>query len=167
MFDACITFARMTKRIVLYGVLMAVMVIALRLAEYKLVIIDHSLELYGMALAVVFTLAGIWAGRKLTGKPHTRVVEVQVERTVYLPQAAAPSGSFVSNAESVAQLGISPREMEILELMAAGLSNKEIAEQLYISLSTVKTHSSNLFTKLDVNRRTLAVKKAKELSLIP
>lgn len=156
----------MTKRIILYGVLMAVMVVALRLAEYKLVIIDHSLELYGLALAVIFTLAGIWAGRKITGKPQTRVVEVAVEKTVYVPQAAV-SKDFAANEARAEQLGISRRETEILQLMAAGLSNKEIAEQLFISLSTVKTHSSNLFAKLDVNRRALAVKKAQELSLIP
>jgi DNA-binding CsgD family transcriptional regulator len=150
---------KLNKRLLLYGVLLAVFTISLKLLEYKLVILNHSLELYGLVLAVIFTLIGIWAGKKLTGTK-----EVLVEKTIYV---AAPSKDFTVNEGAIEQLGISKREYEILELMAQGMSNQEIADKLFISVSTIKTHTSNLFMKLDVNRRALAVKKAKELNLIP
>lgn len=152
----------MWKRILLYGVLMAVLVIALQLLEYKFVILDHSMELYGLSLAVLFTITGIWAGKKLTGKR-----EVVVEKMIYVPQATSATGDFKLNEPGLEKLGISKREYEILELMGQGMSNQEIADKLFISLNTVKTHTSNLFMKLDVNRRALAVKKAKEIGLIP
>jgi ATP/maltotriose-dependent transcriptional regulator MalT len=76
------------------------------------------------------------------------------------------SDNFQLNEALLAQTGISKREYEVLELMAQGLSNQEIAEKLFVSLNTVKTHTSNLFVKLDAKRRTQAIQKAKELGLI-
>jgi DNA-binding CsgD family transcriptional regulator len=152
----------MIKRIVLYGIVLAVVTICLQLLQYKLVIINHSLELYGLAIALVFTVTGAWAGWKLTRKKQTEVI---VEKTVYLPGRS--NNDFQTNEPMLEKLGISKREHEILSLIAKGSSNQEIANELFLSVNTVKTHTSNLFMKLDVNRRTQAVQKGKELSLIP
>lgn len=111
---------------------------------------DLSLEFYLGVVALVFTSVGIWAGLKLT-RPKTKVV---VQST------------FIFNEEECNRLGISKRELEVLELMAQGLSNQEIADKLFVSLNTVKTHSANLFIKLDAKRRTQAVQRAKDLQLI-
>jgi ATP/maltotriose-dependent transcriptional regulator MalT len=105
----------------------------------------------------VFAGVGIWLGRRITGR-HT--VEV---REVLVPAPA----QFVRDAGQVAALGITPRELEILELIAQGLSNKEIADRVFVSENTVKTHSSRVFDKLGARRRTQAVQLGKELRLIP
>ena len=111
---------------------------------------DLSLEFYLGVVALVFTAVGIWAGLRLT-RPKTKVI-VQKD--------------FTFNEEEFNRLGISKRELEVLELMAQGLSNQEIADKLFVSLNTVKTHSANLFIKLDAKRRTQAVQRAKDLQLI-
>ena len=113
---------------------------------------DISLELYLGIWAVFFTGLGIWAGLRLTRK---KIVTVTI------------GPEFVFNEAEMIQLGISKRGYEVLELMATGMSNQEIADKLFVSLNTVKTHTSNLFLKLDVNRRTQAVQKAKQLRLVP
>lgn len=152
----------MNKRFILYGVIIALGSIALKILEYKFIIINHSFELYGGALAIGFTILGIYAGKKLT-KPKEK--EIIVEKTVYVP--ATPSNSITTaDKKTIETTGLSKREYEILELMAHGYSNQEIADKIFVSISTVKTHISNIFIKLDATRRTQAVKKAKELNLI-
>ncbi|WP_429398137.1 response regulator transcription factor [Mucilaginibacter lappiensis] len=125
--------------------------------EWRFVIIDHAFELYAGSLAVIFTLLGIWLAVKLT-RPKTVIVEKEV---------IVKSGHFVLNENELNKLGLSKREMEVLQLMAEGLSNHEIASRLFVSLNTIKTHSSKVFEKLEVRRRTQAIDKAKKLSLIP
>jgi ATP/maltotriose-dependent transcriptional regulator MalT len=116
------------------------------------------MELYGGLIALLFTALGIWAGLKLTRKKEVTVIkEVIVE---------APD-SFVINENNLKLLNISKREHEVLMLMAQGMSNQEVADKLYVSLNTVKTHSSKLFEKLNVQRRTQAVQEAKKLGLVP
>jgi len=117
-----------------------------------------SLEMYLGAIAILFMVLGIWAGTKIINR-KTIIKEVHVP-------VMANTGFVVSNAE-MKKLGISQREYEVLELMSQGMSNQEIADKLFISLSTVKTHTANLYVKLDVKRRTQAVQRAKELQLIP
>jgi NarL family two-component system response regulator LiaR len=119
--------------------------------------VEHSVEIYGGLVAAVFASVGIWLGLKLTR--HTHTVEV---REVIVP---APV-NFVRNQGKLESLGITPRELEILELIAAGLSNREIAERVHVSENTVKTHSSRVFDKLGARRRTQAVQLAKEFQLI-
>jgi two-component system, NarL family, response regulator LiaR len=148
----------MRWKLVLYGALLAVLAIGLKLVEYKFMIRDHAVEVYGGIVAALFTALGVIAGRKLTKKK-----EVVVEKTVMVP-AVVPT--VVATDEQLTKLGISKREYEILQLMAEGLSNQEIADRTYVSLSTVKTHVSNLLLKLDARRRTQAVVKAKELNLV-
>jgi DNA-binding CsgD family transcriptional regulator len=148
------------KVILLYGLLGGLLIAGLKLIEYRFLVVEHSLEIYGGLVAVIFAALGIWLGLKLT-----RTRERVVVREVPVPVPSA--GPFVRNAGRLEELGITKRELEILELIAAGLSNREIAARLYVSENTVKTHSSRLFDKLDARRRTQAVQRAKEAGLIP
>ena len=147
----------MKKHVLIYGLLGGVLIALLKLIEYRYLVIDHSVEIYGGLVATLFAGLGIWLGLKLTRNTETIVI-----REVSVP---APT-TFVRNAERVEALGITPRELEILGLIAAGLSNREIAEKIFVSENTVKTHSSRLFDKLNAKRRTQAVQIAKEMGLI-
>lgn len=140
---------------ILYGLALAALVLVLKLLQYKYLVRDLSIEFYMGALAVVFTAVGAWAGLKLTKK-----------KTIVVKQTV-PLQPFALDPTRLEKLGISKREHEVLEGMAAGLSNQEIADRMFVSLNTVKTHSANLFSKLDVKRRTQAIQKGKELLLIP
>jgi NarL family two-component system response regulator LiaR len=151
------------KTILLYGLLGGVLIAGLKLIEYHFLIVEHSVEIYGGIIAALFAALGIWLGLKLTRTRETIVVR-EVEVPVEVP--VRPSEPFVADAERVRQLGITPRELEILEAIAAGLSTREIAARLFVSENTVKTHSSRLFDKLDARRRTQAVQRAKEAGLI-
>jgi NarL family two-component system response regulator LiaR len=147
----------MKKDLLIYGSLCGLLIIVLRLVEYKFLILDNKIELYGGAIALLFVVLGIWFGTKMVKRKEVVVVkEVMVNN----------SEPFVLNEDKLKQTGISKREYEILEQMAKGLSNKEIADKLSVSENTVKTHSSRIFEKLDVNRRMQAIQKAKELGLI-
>ena len=123
-------------------------------------IFDHSFEIYAGLIAIIFTALGIWLALKLS-KP--KVQTIVVEKEVYITK----NENFSINTSLISQLELSKRELEVLSLMAQGLSNQEIAEKIFVSLSTVKTHNQNLFIKLDVKRRTQAIEKAKRLNLIP
>ena len=148
----------MKKHILIYGLCGGVLIILLKLVEYRFLVVEHSIEIYGGLIALLFAVLGIWLGLKLTRKTETIVV-----REVQVP---APS-TFTLNETRLRELGITRRELEILELIAGGLSNREIAEKLFVSENTVKTHSSRLFDKLSAKRRTQAVQMAKEFGLIP
>lgn len=145
------------KLILLYGISLAGLLFLMRWLEFRLLLIDRATELYALAIAVIFTILGIWVARHLT-KPKT----VLVEKTIYVENPE----TFERNEEIITQLGLSKRELEVLELMAQGLSNHEIAERLFVSLNTIKTHCSRLFEKLEVKRRTQAVESAKRLGII-
>ena len=146
------------KTILTYGGIGGLMIAALKLVEYRFLVVEHSLEIYGGIVALVFAGLGIWLGLKLTRPRETVVV-----REVPVPV----NGPFVRNLARQEQLGITPREMEILELIAAGLSNRQIAERISVSENTVKTHAARVFEKLSARRRTQAVQLAKEAGLIP
>ncbi|HYR92178.1 MAG TPA: response regulator transcription factor [Terriglobia bacterium] len=148
----------MKRHILIYGVSGGLLIAALKLIEYRFLVVEHSFEIYGGLIAALFAGLGIWLGLRLTRKEATVIV-----REVPVPVADA----FVLNDKKVAELGITPREMEILELISKGMSNREIAEKLFVSENTVKTHSSRLFDKLSAKRRTQAVQIGKELGLIP
>ena len=154
----------MKKTVLLYGILGGLLVAVLKVVEYRFLVLEHSLEIYGGIVAVIFSALGIWLGLKLT-RPRETVItrEVPVEIRVPVPV----TGPFVRNQTRVEQLGITPRELDILEAMAAGLSNREIAERLFVSENTVKTHAGRLFDKLSAKRRTQAVQLAKDAGLIP
>jgi len=141
----------------MYGASLAVLLLIMKWLEWRIVIVDHAFELYAGAVAILFTALGIWLANKLT-RPKTVVVEKQV---------LVKTKDFVLNEAELARLNLSKREIEVLQSMADGLSNQQIAERLFVSLNTIKTHSSNVFEKLEVQRRTQAVEKARKLSIIP
>lgn len=124
------------------------------------------MELYITLIAVCFTLFGIWLALKLVSpKPKAVRETVVVEKLVYV-NLDQSQNSQQTNETIISQVGLSDREEEVLALMAKGLSNQEMADSLFVSLSTVKSHSSNLFENMDVKRRTQAVEKAKRLHII-
>ncbi|CAN5222529.1 response regulator transcription factor [soil metagenome] len=140
----------MRKTILIYGLSLAALLVILKTFEYRLFVRDLSMEVYAGFIAVLFTSLGVWVGLKLTRK-----------KVVFI------SPDFQLDTLAIERLGISKRETEVLELISKGLSNQEIADKLFVSVNTIKTHSSNLFQKLDVSRRTQAIQRAKELRLIP
>jgi len=140
----------MRKTILLYGVALAALTGILKFIEYRFLVRDLSLEFYIGLVAVLFAGLGVWAGLRLARR-----------------EVIIANPDFKLNEAELQRLGISKREYEVLELMAQGLSNQEIADKLFVSLNTVKTHSSNLFMKLDARRRTQAVRRAKEFGLLP
>lgn len=147
----------MKKHILIYGLLGGLLIAVLKLLEYRFLVVEHSIEIYGGLIALLFAGVGIWLGLKITRKK-----EVVVFKEVMV-SAAVP---FALNADRLRELGVTPREREILELIASGMSNREIAEKLFVSENTVKTHSSRLFDKLGAKRRTQAVQIGKDLGLI-
>lgn len=148
----------MKKHILIYGLLGGVLIALLKLVEYRFLVVEHSVEIYSGLIALLFAGLGIWLGLKLTRK---------TEKIVIKEVSASASQPFTLNETRLQELGITRRELEILELIARGLSNREIAETLFVSENTVKTHSSRLFDKLSARRRTQAVQLGKELGLIP
>lgn len=148
------------KSTILYSVSLAFLLFLLKWLELRFIIFDHAFEIYIGFIAVIFTALGIWLALKLT---RPKVKTIVVEKEVYVNR----NEDFVLNTAMVSELELSKRELEILNLLAQGYSNQEIAAKLFVSLSTVKTHNQNLFEKLSVNRRIQAVEKAKSLGLIP
>ena len=135
--------------ILMYGLTLGLLLAALEVLQYKWIFLKNSTDLYVGIIAVLFLAVGLWAGNKLYGK-----------------KGAARNEPFEVSEAAIAKLGITPRELEVLQLMAQGHSNQQIAEQLFVSLNTVKTHISNVLSKLNAARRTQAIQKAKTLGLI-
>jgi NarL family two-component system response regulator LiaR len=147
----------MRKHVLFYGLICGVFIAILKLVEYRWLVVEHSIDIYGGLVAAIFAAVGIWLGLKLTRRTETVVVrEVEVPAPIH----------FVRDDAKIAELGLTPRELEILALMAEGLSNKEIADRIFVSENTVKTHSGRVFDKLGAKRRTQAVQLGKELRLI-
>ena len=147
----------MKKTILIYGLLLAALTGLLKFVEYRYMVRDLSMEIYVGIIALFFTGLGIWVGLKLTnGKKAEKPTEHISEKT-----------KRPEDLKTILQKHrLTQREYDVLNLMAKGHSNQEIADQLFVSLNTVKTHSSNLFSKLDVKRRTQAVQKANELGIL-
>lgn len=149
------------KLVILYGAALAAIMLLLKWLEVRYLILDHAFEVYIGAIALLFTGLGIWLTKRLS-RPRTETLVI--EKEVFINPGAA---GFIPAEERLQKLGISKREWEVLDLMSKGFSNQEIADQLFLSLNTIKTHSSNLFMKLDVKRRTQAVERGKQLGLLP
>lgn len=143
----------MKKILLIYGLLMASLVGLLKVLDYRYLVKDFSWEAYVGIISLVFTVLGIWIGLKLTGRSNKQASKADIV-------------SPIDESSLLAQSGLSKREYEVLQLMAQGLSNQEIADQLFISLNTVKTHTSSLYNKLEVKRRTQAVQQAKVRGLL-
>ena len=148
----------MKRHVLIYGLIGGILIAVLKWTEYRFLVIEHSIEIYGGLTAATFAVLGIWLGLKLTGTKERVVVK----------EVLVPAGEpFVPDERKREDLGITRREFEILELIAQGMSNREIAGNLYVSENTVKTHSSRLFDKLGAKRRTQAVQIGKTARLIP
>ena len=146
----------MKRHVLVYGLIGGILIALLRWTEYRFLVVEHSIEIYGGLIAATFAALGIWLGLKLTAKRQAIVVK------------EVPAGEpFIPDERKREDLHITRRELEILELIAQGLSNREIAEKLFVSENTVKTHSSRVFDKLGARRRTQAVQLGKEFGLLP
>lgn len=152
------------KHLAIYGASAGLLIVALQVVEYRFLVLEHSVEIYGALIAAAFAAVGIWLGVTLTGRPVV-VKEVPIEVPVEV-RVAIPAGPFVPDAARIEALGLTPRELEVLQLIAEGLSNKEMADRLFVSENTVKTHASRVFDKLGASRRTQAVQLAKSQGLI-
>ena len=153
----------MRKQVLIFGLVGGVLVTLLQWTEFHFVVLEHSIAIYGVLIAILFAGAGIWLGTRLLA-PRERIVDRIAE---IVAPAAAPPPNFATDNTVRERLGITRREMEVLELVARGLSNREIGETLFVSENTVKTHCSRAFDKLGARRRTEAVQRSKELGLFP
>jgi DNA-binding CsgD family transcriptional regulator len=148
----------MKRHVLIYGLIGGVLIVVLKWTEYRFLVIDHSIEIYGGLTAATFAVLGIWLGLKLT----------RARQKIVVKEVLVPAGQpFVPDLKKREDLGITPRELDILELIAQGMSNREIAAKLFVSENTVKTHSSRVFDKLGAKRRTQAVQLGKEFGLLP
>jgi two-component system, NarL family, response regulator LiaR len=148
----------MKRHVLMYGLIGGILIALLQWTEYQFLVVEHSIEIYGGLIAATFAVLGIWLGLKLTAK----------RQTIGVKEVPVPvGGRFIPDETKLEDLHITRRELEILELIAQGLSNREIAEKLFVSESTVKTHSSRVFDKLGARRRTQAVQLGKEFGLLP
>lgn len=152
--------AEATREILLYGLAGGILIVVVETIETRFLRTGSSLGLYGALIACLFTGVGIWLGASLRRKQSSG----RHERQPASPTEATP---FVPDEERSKALGLTPRELEILATIAAGLSNREIAAKLFVSENTVKTHTSRLFSKLGARRRTEAVKIGRANGLIP
>jgi DNA-binding NarL/FixJ family response regulator len=133
------------------------LIAAMQFVHYRFLVIEHSVEIYAALIAGAFAATGIWLGLRITGR-RVIVKEIPVEVAVAEP--------FVPDTTRIQALGITPRELEVLHLIAEGLSTKEMAERLFVSENTVKTHTSRVLEKLGANRRTQAVQLAKSQRIL-
>jgi len=148
----------MLKHVLIFGLVGGALVVVLRFSEYRFLVVEHSFELYAALIAAIFAAFGIWLGLRLNAS-HRHAIAVA---------APQPAGEpFKLNEKRRDELSITAREIEILGLVAAGLSNREIADRLHVTENTVKTHCSRAFDKLGAKRRTQAVQLGKEFGLIP
>ena len=155
----------MNRGLVIYAVAAGLVVAALRLVDYRFIVLEHSVAIYGALIAAIFAGVGVWLGRGLV---RERVItrEVAIEVPVEVPMPSSASSPFVLDQAKVDELELTRREIEVLQLMADGLSNREMAERLFISENTVKTHCSRVFDKLGASRKTQAVQLARQWRLI-
>lgn len=148
------------KHLAFYGACGGLLILAMQLVEYRFLVLRQSVEVYAAIVAAAFAAIGIWLGLTITGR-KVLIKEVPVEVPV-----PVPAETFVPDTARIDALGITPRELEVLQLIAEGLSNKEMADRLFVSENTVKTHTSRVFDKLGASRRTQAVQMAKSQGLI-
>ena len=148
---------RRAGSILAYGASAGLLIAVLKFIDYRFLVIEHSVEIYGALIAALFAAVGIWLGLTLTKE---KIVVKHVE-------VAVPAAPFVFNQAKADELALTPREIEVLGLMADGLSNREMAARLFVSENTIKTHCSRVFDKLGAGRRTQAVQLGKQHGLIP
>jgi DNA-binding CsgD family transcriptional regulator len=143
------------KHLAIYGVFGGLLIVAMRFVEYRFLIVQHSFEIYAALIAAAFAAIGIWLGLTIT------------RRVVVVKEVPVPASEpFVADTGRIEALGITPRELEVLQLIAEGLSTREMADRLFVSENTVKTHTGRVLDKLGASRRTQAVQLAKSQRII-
>ncbi|MEM9361942.1 MAG: response regulator transcription factor [Bacteroidota bacterium] len=147
------------KHIFLYGLVLATLTLGLKWLQWKFLILDNSIDIYIGLIALTFTILGVWIASQIT-KPKTETVVIEKQVVVHRPH------EFVLNEEVFNKLNLTSREYEVLKLIVRGHSNSNIAEKLFLSQSTIKTHVSNLYKKMDVKNRYHAIAKAKNLNIV-
>ncbi len=147
------------RHIILYGLILAILVFALKWLQWKFLIVDNAIDIYIGLIAVFFTALGVWVATQLV-KPDVQTIVVEKEVFV------TPPDEFTVNETELKKLQLSSREFEVLQLLGRGYSNADIADHLFLSVSTVKTHVSNLFLKMDVKSRMQTIEKARRLKII-
>jgi DNA-binding CsgD family transcriptional regulator len=145
----------------LYGACLALLLFLFRWLEIRFIIVSHAVEIYAGIIAIIFTGLGIWLAVKLI-EPKTKTVIVEKP----VPPAPVPHEDFIADEKWLRMSGISSRELEVLELISKGLSNQEIADKLFVSANTIKSHTARLFEKLEVNRRVQAIEKGRRMGII-
>ena len=156
----------MNRHALIFGFVGGLLIAALQYTQYRFIVIEHSIEIYGAIVAVLFSAFGIWLGLRLT-RGREVVRETVVVKEVLVPAEVRAPGPFSPDRAQQKSLGITERELEVMGLIARGLSNREIATQLFVSENTIKTHCARAFDKLGASRRTQAVQRGKELGLLP
>jgi DNA-binding CsgD family transcriptional regulator len=156
----------MKRQVLIFGIVGGILIALLKWTEYRFLVLENSLEIYGGLIAITFAVIGIWLGLRIRNARHP-APEKDAPPAGMEFAPATPATSFVLDERKRDYLGITRRELEILELIAQGLSNREIAGKLFVSENTVKTHCSRAFDKLGARRRTEAVQMGKKLGLIP
>ncbi|MEM9299162.1 MAG: response regulator transcription factor [Bacteroidota bacterium] len=147
------------RHILFYSFILAVLIFGLRWLQWNFIVLDNAIDIYIGLIAIIFTILGVWIASQSI-RPKTQ--KIVVEKQIFIPR----SKTFTLNERALKKLELTNREFEILQLIAKGHSNSKIADQLFLSLSTIKTHVSNLFTKMNVNSRYHAITKAKELEIV-
>jgi two-component system, NarL family, response regulator LiaR len=155
----------MKRHVLIFGLVGGLLLATLQYTEYRFVVIEHSVELYGALVAILFATFGIWLGLRITRRRER--IAVKEDLAPASGRGAGAASPFAPNTAQQQSLGITAREFEILTLIARGLTNREIAARLFVSENTVKTHCSRVFDKLGAARRTQAVRRGKELGLLP
>jgi len=155
----------MKKHVLTFGIIGGLLICILQWTQYRFLVMEHSVEVYGAVVAAIFAVLGIWLGGRLKG---SRTKDAGTDTAIVTgPEVQAAGEPFVPDEKKREQLGITRRELEVLELIAEGMSNREIAGKLFVSENTIKTHSSRVFDKLGAKRRTQAVQLGKEFGLLP
>ena len=147
------------KHIMLYGLSLATLVLGLKWLQWNFLIVDNAIDLYIGLIAIIFTILGMWVAFQLI-QPKTQTVFVEKHIIIHQPK------KFILNQTALKRLNLTNREFQILKLIVMGHSNADIASQLFLSLSTIKTHVSNLYVKMNVKSRFQAIAKARRMEIV-
>lgn len=145
-----VMISKKNRSIIIFGILMALLLVILEFSEYRYFVGRLSTEIYTMVIASLFTIVGVWIGYNFLKKKSE----------------TAQLKSLESEEAKIKKLNLNKREFEVLQYISQGLSNQEIADELFLALPTIKTHISSLYSKLDVKSRTQAIHKARSIELI-
>ncbi len=147
------------KHILLYALAIATFIFILKWIQWKFLIVENAIHIYVGLIAILFTILGMWFTTQLL-KPKTQTVFVEKHIIIQEPE------NFCLNQTALKKLNLTNREYQVLTLIVKGLSNAEVANELFLSLSTIKSHASSLYVKMNVKNRYQAMIKAKKMNIV-